>query len=966
MLFSRFKDYYLALGSSLLVLGMTLYAFWVSRTNDKAEDVQLFEIRKVQIKGTLERRMGYYLQILKGVNGLFMASDTVTRRDFQNYLRSLQVRKNYPGVQGIGYSVMLAPEQVPALESRIKAEGYPNFQVTPAGPRTEYSSIIFLEPLDVQNRRAFGYDMFNDPTRREAMEAARDFNLPAMTGKVQLVQESGNKVQPGILIYMPVYYGGTVPTDLEGRRSRLRGFVYAPFRATDLFSNTIGDDFKDISISIYDGKEAREDALLYRNITETDQVENTDSVFYATDIMRVAGRTWTMRYKATRAFTEASGIDQHGLILLGGSIISLLIFFVIWSLQRYLRSNQLTELITRNTTAGLFMLDDRGYCTFQNPAAELLLGYSLEELKSRPMYELVHLKQEPGNLSPELVSQKAFRFEDTFICKDGNSIPVACSTRFVKQSGQVVGHILEVRDVTEEKRAQQALLESEARFRNMADSAPVMIWTTDQNGDCQYTNRQWLKFTGSTLEDNLGNQWLTFIHPEDSPNVVKVYNSAREAEEEFRVEYRLCRQDGEYRGVVTTGTPRFSAEGAFMGYIGSAIDISDRIKMERKLKQSAETLQQIFMQVPAIVGLVKVKDLTYTLVNGYLSNLYDGKAQVGRSVLESLPEERRENFKETIKRIEETGEPYIGVEVPIPFTDAVTGEKYVRFFNIVYEPIRNGKNVVESVLTFAVEVTEQVKSREQLSTFNDELNQKNQELLRINNDLDNFVYTASHDLRSPLANLEGLTTALLETVEGKEDSEEYFLLHMVTSSIAKLKGTIHDLTEITKVQKDFDSQAEVLSFAEVLAGVEEDIAPLIQEAGAKLETSFEVKNLRFARKNLRSILYNLVSNAVKYRDPERKSKVTIKTQRQDGHVVLTVADNGLGIREDQQEKLFTMFRRFHSHVEGTGIGLYIVKRIIENNGGQIAVTSEPGQGTTFTVYFKEDAAPMPAAAEKHQ
>ncbi|RNI28639.1 CHASE domain-containing protein [Rufibacter latericius] len=953
MIFSRLKDYYLALGSFVLVLGMTLYAYYVSRTNDQVEDEQDFKIQQVKIKATLERRMGYYLQILKGVNGLFTASDSVTRADFQDYLSSLQIEKNYPGVQGIGFSVMLTPEQVPELEERVRAEGFPDFKVWPEGSRTEYTSIIFIEPMTGLNKRAFGFDMFQDPARREAMEAARDVNLPAMTGKVKLVQEGGGSEQPGLLMYMPVYYGGEDPVDLMERRAKLRGFVYAPFRASDLFNNTIGGEFNDISISIYDGKEVKEEALLYRNAAQIDPSENQDSLLLATDVIKFAGRTWTIRYKATWGFREASGIDQHDLILLGGCIISLLIFFVVWSLQRYLRSNQLTELITKNTTAGLFMLDDRGYCSFQNPAAEKMLGFSLQELKSRPLYELVHSGQEPGNLAPELVSQKSYTFEDTFLCRDGNHIPVVCSTRYVKQGGAVVGHILEVRDVTEERKAQQALLESEARFRNMADSAPVMIWITDENNDCSYVNRQWLKFTGSTLEDNLEKGWLQYIHPEDAEASTQTYAKAREEKNEFKVEYRLRRRDGQYRGVMTMGIPRFTAEGEFMGYIGSAIDISDRIKMEQRLKESADTLQKIFMQVPAIVGLVQAKDLRYTLVNSYLNTLYDGKAKVGEIATESLPVPQREKFKNAIQRIVETGEPFIGQEVPVAFDDSPEGEETVRYFNIVYQPILNSKGAVESVLTFAVEVTEQVQSRQQLSAINNELNQKNQELIRINNDLDNFVYTASHDLRSPLANLEGLTTALLETVDGKEDSEEHLLLHMVASSINKLKGTIHDLTEITKVQKDLDSQAEVLSFAEILAGVEEDIAPMIHEAEVQLQTCFEVKHLRYARKNLRSILYNLVSNAAKYRDPSRKLMITVTTDQKDGYVVLTVKDNGLGIREDQQEKLFTMFRRFHSHVEGTGIGLYIVKRIIENNGGYIEVQSKQGQGSTFTVYFKE-------------
>ncbi|WP_192822286.1 CHASE domain-containing protein [Rufibacter sp. LB8] len=954
MIFSRLKDYYLALGSFVLVLGITLYAYNVSKESDKLEDTKTFEIRSVQIKSALERRMGHYLQILKSVNGLFAASDTVSRTDFQQFLGSLQIEKTYPGIQGIGFAVMLPRAEVPALEQRMRATGIPDFEVNPKDFRDDYSSVIFLEPMDDRNRRALGFDMFNEPTRREAMEAARDFNLPAMTGKVKLVQENGGESQVGLLIYMPVYYGGADPGDVAERRRRLKGFVYAPFRAKDLIDNTINHEARDMNVTIYDGKEARSTDLIYQTEVAADSLLDTSGkALFIKDVVRVAGRTWTIHFKPSRSFSNQNGIDEHNLILLGGLIISLLIFFVVWTLQRYLQSNQLTELITNNTTAGLFMLDSQGYCTFQNPAGERLLGYNQEELRRRPLYELVHRKQDAGDLAPDLVTQKSYTFEDTFICRSGKSIPVSCSIRHVKEGNKVVGHILEVRDITEEKRAQRDLQESEARFRNMADSAPVMIWITDHNRDCLYMNRQWLQFTGSTLEDNLNKGWLKYIHPEDLKHYEEAYVRARREKEDFMVEYRLLRADGVYRGVMATGSPRYSAEGEFKGFIGSVIDISDRIKMEQKLKQSADTLQKIFMQVPAIVGLVKAKNLEYTLVNAYLSNLYGEEAKVGTVAIDSLPTSQRSSFAATIEKIKETGEPFIGNEVAVHFDEEGSDQQGARYFNIVYEPIKNSQGEVESVLTFAVEVTEQVRSREQLSFINGELNRKNKELTRINNDLDSFVYTASHDLRSPLANLEGLTDALLENIEEKADTEEATLLRMVASSITKLKSTIHDLTEITKVQKDLESQAEELSFEEVLEGIKEDIAPMIKSAGVVIASEFHVPQLRYARKNLRSILYNLVSNAVKYRDPSRPLELCVKTKTHHDFVVLTVEDNGLGIRADQQEKLFTMFRRFHSHVEGTGIGLYIVKRIIENNGGYIEVDSQEGRGSTFTVYFKE-------------
>jgi signal transduction histidine kinase len=127
---------------------------------------------------------------------------------------------------------------------------------------------------------------------------------------------------------------------------------------------------------------------------------------------------------------------------------------------------------------------------------------------------------------------------------------------------------------------------------------------------------------------------------------------------------------------------------------------------------------------------------------------------------------------------------------------------------------------------------------------------------------------------------------------------------------------------------------------------------LIKDTNAHIQTDFQVPYIRFARKNIRSIFYNLLTNALKYRSPDRRAEIFVQSQQQNSYIVLSFTDNGLGIPADQLGKIFLMFKRVHTHVEGSGIGLYIVKRIIESSGGTIEVTSQPGAGTTFTLFFK--------------
>jgi PAS domain S-box-containing protein len=234
-----------------------------------------------------------------------------------------------------------------------------------------------------------------------------------------------------------------------------------------------------------------------------------------------------------------------------------------------------------------------------------------------------------------------------------------------------------------------------------------------------------------------------------------------------------------------------------------------------------------------------------------------------------------------------------------------------------------------------------------------ELEVKNIELSKTNTDLDNFVYTASHDLKLPISNLEGLVYALKHEACYEEGGEEKILLDMVGNSINRLKGTINDLTEITKIQKDLNTDIEEASFAGVLEEVKADIGTFIRESKAIIHTDLQVAHVSFSHRNLKSIIYNLLTNAIKFHITGQVPQIHISTYKSNGNIVLAVKDNGIGIAGSKLKSIFTMFSRLNAGIEGTGIGLYIIKRIIENWGGKIEVKSELGKGSTFIIFFPE-------------
>jgi signal transduction histidine kinase len=178
------------------------------------------------------------------------------------------------------------------------------------------------------------------------------------------------------------------------------------------------------------------------------------------------------------------------------------------------------------------------------------------------------------------------------------------------------------------------------------------------------------------------------------------------------------------------------------------------------------------------------------------------------------------------------------------------------------------------------------------------------------------------------------------------------VLGMMQGAVERFQTTIAQLTDIARLQQTHDLPTELVDVAEVVEAVRLDLEPLLTQAAAHLTVDVATGlHISFAPKNLRSVVYNLLSNAVKYRHPARRPVIRLRAEHQEQTLVLTVQDNGLGLDERQQSQLFGLFRRLHTHVEGTGVGLYMTKRMIENAGGTITVQSQPDVGTTFTVSF---------------
>ncbi|MFL5729606.1 MAG: ATP-binding protein [Cytophagaceae bacterium] len=268
-----------------------------------------------------------------------------------------------------------------------------------------------------------------------------------------------------------------------------------------------------------------------------------------------------------------------------------------------------------------------------------------------------------------------------------------------------------------------------------------------------------------------------------------------------------------------------------------------------------------------------------------------------------------------------------------------------------YEDLRNAQYSLQAMNSH-LEINVKKRTKELLET-NRNLVESNNMLKKINNDLDNFVYTASHDLKAPISNLEGLLDALKdEMMPGQKNVIN--LVDLMDKSIQRFKNTIEDLTEVSKVQKDVEEDIETLTFSKLYEEVKDELKEKIAHYSCEIYSDFTAcDHIKFSQKNLRSIFYNLISNAIKYRCPDRNSIIHLHSRQKDEFIILEIEDNGLGIDLNQVDKVFGMFKRLHAHVEGSGLGLYIVKRIVENAGGKIELESQLGKGSLFRLFFRK-------------
>jgi len=319
----------------ILCLGLVLTYVLQDATRHAARQSRQdeFNFRANEIIRDIENRLHHYEHVLIGATGLFKAVQSVERDAFQEYINALKLANNYPGIQGVGFSLLVPPGDKARHIEQIRQQGFPRYGIRPEEERDIYTSIIYLEPFDWRNQRAFGYDMYTEPVRHAAMAQARDNNSTIISGKVSLLQETESDRQPGFLMYVPVYRAGAPLETLEQRRDNLVGWVYAPFRMNDLMRGILSRHFGEISASldlkIYDGETAAPDKLMFDSATAANQ---SAAIFKSSQNISLFGHQWTVAVRSLPPFDAQLKSEKAQIVAISGAIGSVLLALVVWQL----------------------------------------------------------------------------------------------------------------------------------------------------------------------------------------------------------------------------------------------------------------------------------------------------------------------------------------------------------------------------------------------------------------------------------------------------------------------------------------------------------------------------------------------------------------------------------------------------------------------------------------------------------
>ncbi|MFD1468964.1 PAS domain-containing protein [Hymenobacter caeli] len=505
------------------------------------------------------------------------------------------------------------------------------------------------------------------------------------------------------------------------------------------------------------------------------------------------------------------------------------------------------------------------------------------------------------------------------------------------------GLLLRLLDVTDQLHLEADPLRGYLRLRGLTEHLPQQVWTADAGGQMEFFNERTAEFLGPATRERARHDWRRAIHPDDQAPVLARWQRAVAQGTFFEAELRLLRHDGAYRWVLAQAQPARDARGRVLRWYGTNTDIHELhtlthqlVRREREFRFLAESLPHLVWAADADGRLTFVNQrwVEYT-------GLTLAESQRTEWALLLPPEERAAAARDRAAYLA-AGQEF---EQRTRFREAGTGA--YRWFLHRAQALYDEQGQFLRWYGTSTDVDDSARTQVLLED-------QNQRLVRANQDFDNFVYAASHDLKQPINNMAGIFEELTRTAYFR-DPDAVKLIEYFERALGQIYGTIDDLTAVVQLQRPEPPAPEPLALEPLVRDTIHSVQNQVTRLQAAITLDFaQCPEVRYVRAHLQSVLFNLLSNALKYAAPGRPPRIGLRAAPDPatGRPVLTVQDNGLGIDLDRfGAQLFQQFARFHAHIDGTGTGLYLVNRIVQSHGGRLEVASVVDAGTTFTIYL---------------
>lgn len=610
----------------VLVLGLctTYVVYDIAQQHTREAVREEFGFRFNEISNDIKGRLAGYEQVLRGTAGMLATQKQVERQEFRRYVEMLRLEQSYPGIQGVGYSVLIAAAAKEQHVHQIRGQGFPDYAIRPAGSRSVYTAIVFLEPFNGRNQRAFGFDMFSEPKRRAAMERARDENRAIVSRKVKLVQETEHEVQAGFLMYFPVYQGGIAPQTVQQRRDALLGWAYAPFRMNDLMRGILGKYFgelgESLELRIYDGTAISAADLMYDSSAMSGRpAVSHKAVFQYARPLDVGGHRWLVSVNSLPAF-EAKLASQKGRwIILVGISASLLVALVVWLLvngreravrfaeamnrdlletDRQLReSERYQQALLANLPVAVVVHGSDSAIRYCNTVAQGVLGMPAEHIVGRRTSELQwNFLRADGSVMPVeeypvqqvLANRQPLRGYIVGLTQKGET-----GIRWVLVNaypdtgagGQLEQVVVSFVDITSLRAAETSLRMALKELDDLYDHAPCGYHSLDQDGLIVRINQTELDWLGYTREEVLGRvRFVDLLTPDSVRLFRENYPPFMQRGWVRDIEYELLCKDGRVLPVSLSATAIRGRDGNYVMSRSTVYDISERRQAEMRLR----------------------------------------------------------------------------------------------------------------------------------------------------------------------------------------------------------------------------------------------------------------------------------------------------------------------------------------------------------------------------------------------